>query len=270
MDSSHGVRMSLLFTLAAFAVTLGILIVVHEYGHYYVARRCGVKVLRFSIGFGKPLWSKRFSPDGTEWVLAAFPAGGYVKMVDEREDTVAPADLPYAFNRQPLLHRFAIVLAGPLANLLLAVLLYWGLFVYGVHGIKPILGKVPFATVAASAAFQRGDTIVRIGTEPVATWQDVRWVLLQQAVQKSVVEVETRDEKGNVVIRHLDLSGLEAGDLENDFLGTLGLTRYQPDLPARIGKLLPQGAAAKAGLKVGDEILSVNQDQIEHWDEVVE
>ena len=262
--------MSLLFTLAAFAVTLGILIVVHEYGHYTVARWCGVRVLRFSVGFGKPLVTKKFVPNGTEWVLAAFPLGGYVKMLDEREGAVAPADLPYAFNSQSIYRRSAIVLAGPVANLILAVVLYWFLFIYGVHGIKPVLGEVPFSTPAASASFQRGDTIVRIGDEQVATWQDVNWILLQHAVQKTVVEMETRNERGEIRLHRLDMSGLTVDDLDNDFLGKLGLTRYQPDLPAKIGKILPGGVAARDGLKVGDEIISVNQTPLKHWEELVQ
>ncbi|HMJ49788.1 MAG TPA: site-2 protease family protein, partial [Burkholderiales bacterium] len=131
--------MKLLFTLAAFAFALGVLIVFHELGHYWLARLCGVKVLRFSIGFGKPIWKRRFVKDGTEWVLAAFPFGGYVKMVDENEGQVAPQDLPRAFNRQPVYRRFGIVLAGPVANFLLAILLYWVLYVHGVPGLKPII-----------------------------------------------------------------------------------------------------------------------------------
>ena len=262
--------MSLLFTLAAFAATLGILIVVHEYGHYIVARWCGVRVLRFSVGFGKPLLTKKFAPDGTEWVLAAFPLGGYVKMLDEREGQVAPADLPYAFNNQSIYRRSAIVLAGPLANLILAVVLYWFLFAYGVPGIKPILGEVPFSTPAASASLLRGDTITRVGDEPVATWQDVRWVLLQHAVQKTVVEIETRNERGETALHRLDLGSLDANDLENDFLGKLGLTRFRPDLPAKIGKLLSGGVAARAGLMVGDEVLSVNQNPLKDWEELVQ
>lgn len=262
--------MSLLFTLAAFAVTLGILIVVHEYGHYIVARWCGVRVLRFSVGFGKPLISKKFTPDGTEWVLAAFPLGGYVKMLDEREGPVEPADAPYAFNSQSIYRRMAIVLAGPVANLLLAVLLYWFLFIYGVPGIKPVLGEVPFATPAAAASLHRGDTITRIGNEPVVTWQDVNWILLQHAVQKSVVEIETRNERGEITTHQLDLSGLSSDELDNDFMGKLGLTRFQPDLPAIIGKVLPDGVAARAGLMVGDEILSVNQTPLDRWEELVQ
>ncbi|HUW50179.1 MAG TPA: RIP metalloprotease RseP [Sulfuricella sp.] len=262
--------MNLLFTLAAFAMTLGILIVIHEYGHYVVARLCGVRVLRFSVGFGKPLFTRKFSPDGTEWVLAAFPLGGYVKMLDEREELVAPVDLPYAFNRQSIYRRSAIVLAGPVANLILAIVLYWFLFVYGVIGIKPILGEVPFSTPASSASFHRGDTITRIGDEPVATWQDARWILLQHAVQKKMVEIETRNDRGEIALHQLDLKGLDADDLENDFLGKLGLTRYRPDLPAKIGKVLPDGVAAKAGLTVGDEILSVNQTPLKTWEELVQ
>ena len=207
--------MSLLFTLAAFAVTLGILIVVHEYGHYIIARKCGVKVLRFSVGFGKPLLIKKFSPEGTEWVLAAFPLGGYVKMLDEREGPVEAADRPYAFNSQSIYRRSAIVLAGPVANLILAVLLYWFLFIYGVPGIKPMLGEVPLSTPAAVASFHRGDVVDRVGTEPVRTWQDVNWILLQHAVQKSVVEIETHNERGEISTHQLDLSGLSSDELED-------------------------------------------------------
>ena len=261
--------MSLLFTLAAFAVTLGILIVVHEYGHYVVARRCGVRILRFSVGFGKPLLTKKFAPNGTEWVLAAFPLGGYVKMLDEREGLVEPADMPYAFNSQPIYRRMAIVLAGPVSNLILAVVLYWFLFIFGVPGIKPILGEVPLATPAAAASFHRGDAITRVGNEPVATWQDVSWILLQQAVQKSVVEIETRNERGEIATHQLDLSGLSSDELNDDFMIKLGLTLFHPDLPAKIGKILPDSVAAKAGLMTGDEILSVNRTPLDRWEELV-
>ncbi|MGH8744295.1 MAG: RIP metalloprotease RseP, partial [Burkholderiales bacterium] len=196
--------MNLLWTLAAFAVALGVLIVFHELGHYWLARLCGVKVLRFSVGFGKPLWRKKLGRDGTEWVIAAFPLGGYVKMVDEQEGQVAPQDLPRAFNRQPVFKRFAIVLAGPLANFLLAILLYWGLFIYGVPGLKPIIGPVQPVTPAALAGFKPEETIVKINGETIATWQDVRWILLQKALQKAVVEVETRNIHGEIAFRRLD------------------------------------------------------------------
>ena len=141
--------MTLLITIAAFVVALGCLIVFHEFGHYIAARACGVKVLRFSVGFGRPLWMRRYGRDATEWVIAAFPLGGYVKMLDEREGQVAHEELPRAFNRQSVGRRAAIVAAGPAANFLLAVLLYWALFMHGVPGVKPVLGEPP----AASASY---------------------------------------------------------------------------------------------------------------------
>ena len=155
--------MTFFSTALAFVVTLGLLIVFHEFGHYLMARWCGVKVLRFSIGFGQPLLSKRWGKDQTEWVIAAFPLGGYVKMLDEREGSVAPQELPQAFNRKPVAHRFAIVAAGPAANFLLAILLYWLLFILGVAAIKPVIGTVPPATPAAFSGFERGETITKIG-----------------------------------------------------------------------------------------------------------
>lgn len=262
--------MSLPFTLAAFALALGVLVVVHEYGHYLAARLCKVKVLRFSIGFGKPLATKRFTPDGTEWSIAAFPLGGYVKMLDEHEGDVAPHELDRAFNRQPVSRRMFIVAAGPLANFLLAVVLYWALFVHGVAGLKPMLGEAPPATAAAAAGFQRGDLITAIGGQPVATWQDARLALLERAGQAEAVEVETRNEHEEIAFRRLDLSALGPDDLDNDFLTKLGLTRFQPELPPVVGKILPQGAAERAGMRAGDEVVSVNGRPVKRWDELVQ
>ena len=262
--------MKLLFTLAAFALALGLLIVFHELGHYWAARLCGVKVLRFSIGFGKPLWKRRFIKDGTEWMLAAFPFGGYVKMVDEHEGEVAPKDIPRAFNRQPVYRRFAIVLAGPVANFLLAILLYWVLFVHGVPGIKPIIGSVPPATPAAVAGFKAEETIVNINGEATATWQDVRWLLLQHAVQKSLVNVEVRSPRGEIAWHKLDLSELTVTDLDGDFMKVVGLSRYQPQVEPVIGQLVTGGPGERGGLKPDDEILAINGERVTHWDDVVQ
>lgn len=261
--------MNLLHTLAAFAVALGCLIVVHELGHYTVARWCGVKVLRFSIGFGKPLWRRIAGRDRTEWVISAFPLGGYVKMLDEREGEVDPREAARAFNRQSVGKRFAIVAAGPVSNFLLAIVLYWVLFMHGIPGMKPVVGDVPPATAAATAGIARGDTIVRIDGEAVPTWQDARWLLLQHAVQKEGVRLEVRNAAGEAGVRNLDLSGLEASDLEGDFMRVLGLTRFQPPLKSVIGTVVAGSPAERAGLKPGDEILSVNGHPAPQWEDVV-
>ena len=174
--------MTLLDYLIPFALALGVLIVFHELGHYLVARWCGVKVLRFSVGFGKPLLTRRLGADGTEWSLAAFPLGGYVKMLDEREGEVPAHEVYRAFNRQTVGKRFAIVAAGPLANLLLAIALYWGLFVYGSEELRSRIDAPAAATAAAEAGLLAGDSIVGVEGESVRSWQELRWAMLQHAL----------------------------------------------------------------------------------------
>lgn len=258
-----------MLTLLAFLVTLGVLITVHEFGHFLTARLCGVKVLQFSIGFGKPLLSRRMGRDGTEFILAALPLGGYVRMLDEREAPVAQADLPRAFNRQRVWKRMLIVLAGPVANFLLAVLLYWALFMSGVTGIKPILGEVTEGSAAARASMKQGELIQTIADVPVRSWQEARWVLLQQSLKTSHVEVVSLI--GNEIHHHrLDLSGLAQADPAQDVLSHLGLAVYRPPMPARVGEVLDDGAAARDGLLPGDEILAVDGVAIAHWEDFVD
>ncbi|MGZ8228804.1 MAG: RIP metalloprotease RseP [Burkholderiales bacterium] len=261
--------MHFLNTAVAFIVTLGLLIVIHELGHYWVARLCNVKVLRFSLGFGKPLWSRRLGRDETEWAVAAFPLGGYVKMLDEREGPVNAHELDRAFNRQSVGRRFAIVLAGPLANFLLAIVLYWVLFMHGVPGLKPIIGPVPEASAAAAAGFRTGDTITAIDADTVQTWQDARWLLLQRAVDKTRVMITVRTAAGAVEQRQLELAQLTPSDLDSDFLRALGLTRQQPALPPIIANVISGGAAERAGLKAGDEIVAIDNRPVRAWEEVV-
>lgn len=259
-----------MITILAFLVTLGILVTVHEYGHFQVARWCGVKVLRFSIGFGKPLFSRRFGKDQTEFVLAALPFGGYVKMLDEREAPVENAsDIPYAFNRQSVWKRIAIVSAGPAANLLLAILLYWVLFMQGVVGMKPILGEITQGSPAAVASMKPGELIQKVAGEPVNTWQDVRWIILQQFLKTPVIEVEALSGNHEVHLHRLALNSIDKDDYEGDFLDKLGLKPYQPSVPARVGEIVEGSAAEKAGLKVGDEILLINGVAIKQWEELV-
>jgi len=181
-----------LISLLAFIVTLGVLITVHEFGHFWVARRLGVKVLRFSIGFGKPLWQRR-GRDGTEYVIAALPLGGYVKMLDEREGEVPAAELPLAFNRQPVGSRIAIVLAGPLGNFLFAILAYSLMFMIGVPGVKPVLDAPRAGSLAAAGGFQKGDEIIAIDGEPTPTLSAVLLELVDRAMAGETIPVEVRD-----------------------------------------------------------------------------
>lgn len=258
-----------MITVIAFVVTLGILITIHEYGHFQVARWCGVKVLRFSLGFGTPLLTRNIGKDNTEFVLAAFPLGGYVKMLDEREAPVAEHELHRAFNRQAVWKRMLIVLAGPMANLLLAILLYWVLFMHGVMGIKPLLGDIPSETPAAIAQMKSGELITDISGETVASWQDVRWILMRQALGDSPVSVEGR--LNDVSLHHqLNLSVLDKDDFEGDFLPKLGLVPYRPSMPPVVGEVVAGSAAEKAGLRAGDNIRAIDGVAITAWDQVVD
>jgi regulator of sigma E protease len=259
-----------MLTFLSFITAIVVLVAFHEYGHYLVARLCGVKVLRFSIGFGKVIYSKRFSGGETEWSLSAIPLGGYVKMLDEREGEVKPEELSRTFNRQPVLRRMAIVVAGPVANLLLAIVFYWVLFIYGVPGLKPIVGNVAPDTAAAAAQLQVQQTIVSINGTETLTWQDVRWVLLDSVLQGGSAELEVRTPQGDIAQRMLDLSALTAADLDSDFLRKLGLQPYQPVIRPVIGKLVENSVAQRAGLQVDDHILSANGQPVENWEAWVE
>ena len=261
--------MSVLTTIVAFAFALGALIIVHEYGHYLVARLCGVKVLKFSVGFGQVIWSRRRGRDQTEWAISVIPLGGYVKMLDEREGEVAPQDLARAFNRQSVYRRTMIVAAGPAANFLLAILLYWLIYMHGIPGLSPVIGAVAPGTPAAAAQFAPGETLVKIGSQAVATWQDARWVLLKHAVGKSVIVLEVRNERNEIAWRKLDLSQFASAGLDGDFLRALGFVRLAPPLPPVIGQVLPGGAAERGGLRADDEIVTINGAAVTRWDQVV-
>lgn len=261
-----------MFTLLAFIVAIGILVTVHEFGHYQVAKWCGVKVLKFSIGFGKPLWSKALGKDQTQFIVAAIPLGGYVKFLDEKEaqesneKIVFPeSDLKRAFNRQHVLKRIAIVLAGPFANLLLAVLLYWLLLVSGVTGIKPILGKVIADSPAALAGFKQNDVIKRINGNEIDTWKEASFALATESLKNATVDVEVLDSRQKIQIRKLNLQSFNLEKSKQDVMSTLGLTLYEVDIPARIGEVKAGAAADIAGLKTDDLVLSVNHQKVSVW-----
>lgn len=255
--------MNVLVELIAFAVAIGVLVVVHEYGHYRVARWCGVKVLRFSIGFGQPVarWvSKR---TGTEWTLSALPLGGYVKMLDEREPGpgVKPEEVAYAFNRQSVGKRIAIVAAGPLANFLLAIVLFSAVFASGVTEPAAIIAPPPAGTVAAQAGFDGNETIVSIRdaqggeTQPVRSWVDLRWKLVAAAFDHKTVVLGARGGDATFDFR-VDLRHLPEQDIDDDFMTRLGFETGGGALS--VASVQPGGAAEQAGLKSGDTLLAVD------------
>ncbi|PKO84064.1 MAG: RIP metalloprotease RseP [Betaproteobacteria bacterium HGW-Betaproteobacteria-11] len=254
--------------LGAFILALGILVVVHEMGHYLMARACGVKVLRFAFGFGRTLCSWRIGKDQTEWAIAAFPLGGYVKMADEREGTVAAEDLPRAFNRQPLGRRALIVVAGPAANLLLAVVLYWLLFMAGMNELKPRLGAPPAGSPAAVAGVPVGALVRAVNDKPILSWQDLRWEVMRQAMDAVPLRVDVLTEEGTAASFAIDNLGIPLAAIEKDPLGPLGLVLYRPPMPAVIGQVMPGSAAAEAGLRSGDRVLAVDGRPIREWAEL--
>ena len=253
------------FYLAAFAVVLGVLIVVHELGHFLVARWCGVKVLRFSVGFGRVLWQRRLGRDGTEWAVSAFPLGGYVKMLDEREGEVAKTELHRAFNRQSVGKRSLIVAAGPLANFALAILLYWVVFMYGSNELLPVLGTPPAGSPAAIAAITNGEQVRSVDGQPVATWNDLRWLLLEKAVDYETVEMELVNERGEIAFRRLALNSVAEQGWEGDVLDHLGIRFFRPNVPPVIGDVVKGGPAATAGLLTGDRVVAVDGQPVDLW-----
>lgn len=256
--------MSFVVTAVAFIVALGILIVVHEYGHYLAARLCGVKVLRFSVGFGRPLFQWR-GRDGMEWVVAAVPLGGYVKMLDEREAPVALEDLSRAFNRQTVWRRTVIVAAGPVANFLFAIAVYAGLFMYGLPEARPIIGTPPVSSAAEAAGLRAGDQIVSIDREAIATWQQLRWRVLKGALDGEVLRLNRISAKRHLSEVRLDLRRFAGADADTDLIGAIGLRLYRPPLDPVLGRLEADGPAARAGLKPGDRITAINGEPITTW-----
>ena len=249
-------------TLLAFIFAILILVSLHEFGHYIVARLCGVKVVRFSVGFGKPFFSRKRSD--TEWCLAPIPLGGYVKMVDTREGEVAQADLPYAFDKQHPAKRIAIVAAGPLTNLALAVLLYGLSFSFGVTEIRPYVGTVEPDTIAARAGFQSGDRIQSVNSTPVEDWGSAQTeIALNLEAGKVTVAVQTAS--GAQTVRTIDAAGTEeAGKIAKN-QGYIGLMPFK--ITTVIGGVEKGSPADKAGLKTGDKLTAADGKPITSWQE---
>jgi len=259
-----------LYTLGSFIVALAILIAVHEFGHFWAARRLGVKVLRFSIGFGKPLLRHINSRDGTEYVLAAIPLGGYVKMLDENEESVPAAERHLAFNRQRLWKRCIIVTAGPFFNFLFAILAYWSIFVTGDVGTRAVIGEVVPQSIAAEARFAPGDELLAVGDRPTPTWETAVFALMAEVLNGEDLTVRVRDESGLDTVRVLDGNALAGLPDDPALLSNLGLSPAHPTLPAVIGALTPGAPAAQVGLRPGDQVRSVDGESIAHWGDLVE
>jgi regulator of sigma E protease len=239
------------------------LVTVHEFGHFWVARKMGVKVLRFSVGFGKPLWTIKAGADQTEYVIASIPLGGYVKMLDEREGEVPEQDLERTFNRKSVWRRFAIVLAGPLFNFLFAIVAYYLIYLAGVAGIKPVIGEVFNPSPAYSAGVQSQDTILSINGIETPSWEKARFILLEKSVDGEAITLEVQGLDKQISDKTLDISGLRLlKDEQIDLMGELGLSMWRPDIPPVIAEVIPGGAAAAAGVMAGDKVLALNGQSI--------
>jgi len=261
----------LVIAVAAFIVAIGVLVTVHEFGHFWVARRLGIKVLRFSIGFGRPLWRRTLGRDGTELIIAAVPLGGYVKMLDEREGEVAAGELHRAFNRQPLATRSAVVAAGPVFNFLFAIFAYWLMYASGVPGIRPVVGEVIEASPAESAGFVAGDQILSIKGKPTPSWESAVLTLLDAGLDEPAsFVVSVREPGGNERDLRVALGAssrlLDKGNLLENF----GIKPWRPVYPALIDRLDPDSPAQRAGMQAGDLVLAADGAAIRDWDQWVD
>jgi regulator of sigma E protease len=262
--------MTILSYVLAFLVAIGVLVAVHEYGHFWMARRLGIRVLRFSIGFGTALWQRK-GADGTEYAVAAIPLGGYVKLLDEREGPVDPALASQAYNRKSPWARILVLLAGPLANFLFAVAAYWVLFVAGIPALKPVLGDVEADSTAGRAGLQAGDEIVAVGATETATREAAVLALLDELMNGRPIELGVRDESGDTRRAVLEIDGDRRALTEpGALLPGLGFDFWYPVIPARVGKVMPGSPAERAGLREGDQIAAVNGEPVANFAALVD
>jgi len=262
--------MGALYMIIGTLVALGVLVTFHEFGHFWVARRCGVKVLRFSVGFGRPLlrWHDR---QGTEFVLAAIPLGGYVKMLDEREGDVPPTLLGQAFNRKTVRQRFAIVSAGPLANFLLALVFFWILAMLGTEQVRPVVGAVEIGSLAERAGLMAGQEIVEINGKPTAGWADVNLQLIRRLGETGSLEMLVSEVDGGQSQRlKLELKDWLKGAEEPDPIGSLGIRPWRPEIAPVVAQLDPEGPAQAAGVQIGDRLVSLDAEALTEWQEVID
>jgi regulator of sigma E protease len=257
--------MTILSYVLAFVVAIGVLVAVHEYGHFWMARRMGIRVLKFSIGFGRALWSRK-GADGTEYAIAAIPLGGYVKLLDEREGPIDPAQLSEAYNRKPVWRRVLVLLAGPFANFLFAVVAYWILFVAGIPALKPVVGEVTEGSPAAIANLHEGDLITAVGRRETGTRESTVLAILDELMNGGTIELKVRDAAGNQRDVDLAVQGDRRALTEpGALLPGLGFDFWYPVVPARVGKVMPASPAERAGLREGDRIVAVGGEPIDDF-----
>ncbi|MBF8675418.1 MULTISPECIES: sigma E protease regulator RseP [Pseudomonas] len=262
--------MTALYMIIGTLVALGVLVTFHEFGHFWVARRCGVKVLRFSVGFGTPLvrWHDR---QGTEFVIAAIPLGGYVKMLDEREGDVPPALVGQSFNRKPVGQRIAIVAAGPVANFLLAIFFFWVLAMLGSQQIRPVIGTVENGSLAAIAGLTAGQEIVSVDGKPTNGWSAVNLQLVRRLGESGTLNIGVRDEGSSAEQqRQVKLDQWLKGADEPDPIRSLGLQPWRPAIEPVLAEIDPKGPAGAAGLKTGDRLLGIGGQSVNEWQQVVD
>ena len=260
--------MQIITYIFAFIVAVGIIVTVHEFGHYWVAKKLKVKVLRFSVGFGKPLITRSAGIDNTEYVLASIPLGGYVKMLDEREANVPENELHRAFNRQSVWKRFAIVLAGPAFNFIFAVLAYWVTFVVGVDGVMPTIGAVAQDSIAMHAQIQTNDKFIKVEQVPVQTWQQTTIQLLDKALKQGKVNVTLENKDQEKRVATLNLSDTKHLLSEGNLLEKIGITPWRYNYQPIFGELT-NGVAKSAGIQTGDKVISVDGHEVAGWVELV-
>lgn len=257
--------MGLIQNILAVIVVLGLLVTFHEFGHFWVARRCGVKVLRFSVGFGKPLWST-VDRHGTEFAVAAIPLGGYVKMLDEREAPVPEEQLGQAFNRKTVWQRIAIVAAGPLANFLLAIVAYWALFVAGTTTVIPMVGDITPDTPAAEAGLPHGSEITAIQGDTMRSWEEINLKLVSIIGFNGDLAIEAIPEGSNTPREYqLPVTNYLVRQDPPQPLQSLGITPWRPEVPAVLGQVMEGQAASQAGLQTGDRIVALNDEPVSDW-----
>lgn len=262
--------MSALYMIVGTLVALGVLVTFHEFGHFWVARRCGVKVLRFSVGFGMPLvrWHDR---QGTEFVIAAIPLGGYVKMLDEREGDVPPEQLDRSFNRKSVRQRIAIVAAGPVANFLLALVFFWAVAMLGSQQVRPVIGAVGVGSLAADAGLQVGQEIVAVNGEPTPGWAAVNLQLVRRLGESGTLSVNVRDQGSTTDSpRQIVLKDWLRGVEEPNPIDALGIRPWRPALLPVLAQLDPKGPAQAAGLQVGDRLLMLDGEPLDEWQQLVD